>query len=73
MTVACVEKHASRTKPDRSTKRFDSELKTVDGSVTARLASTIVLWRITRSSSAAPLSRESPLVRPPGHPSFSPG
>jgi acyl dehydratase len=67
MTVACVEKHASRTKPDHSTKRFDSELKTADGSVTARLASTIVPWRITRSSSAAPLSRESPLVRPPGH------
>ena len=37
MTVACAEKRASRSKADRGTVRLESELKTTDGSVTARL------------------------------------
>jgi NAD(P)-dependent dehydrogenase (short-subunit alcohol dehydrogenase family) len=45
MTVACAEKRASRSKPDRGTVRLESELKTTDGSVTARLSSHIVLAR----------------------------
>jgi acyl dehydratase len=45
MTVACVEKRGSQSKPDRGTVRFDSELKTSDGEVTARLVSIILLAR----------------------------
>lgn len=45
MTVARVEQRASRSKPDRGTVRFDSEVKTLDGSVTARLTSIILLAR----------------------------
>jgi acyl dehydratase len=45
LTVACGEKRESRSKPDRGTVRLDSELKTSDGSVTARLTSTIVIAR----------------------------
>jgi acyl dehydratase len=45
MSVACAEKRASRSKPDRGTVRFESELTTTDGSVTARLTSIIVLAR----------------------------
>ena len=45
MTVACAEKRPSTKKPDRGTVRLESELKTTDGSVTARLVSTIVLAR----------------------------
>jgi acyl dehydratase len=45
MTVACAEKRESRSKPDRGSVSFVSELKTSDGSVTARLTSTIVLAR----------------------------
>jgi hypothetical protein len=45
MTVSCAEKCPSKSKPDRGTVRFESELKTPDGSITARLTSTIVLTR----------------------------
>jgi acyl dehydratase len=45
MTVACVESRPSASKPDRGTVRFESELKTADGSITARLTSVIVLAR----------------------------
>ncbi len=45
MTVACAEKRPSTKKPDRGTVRLESELKTTDGSVTARLVSTTVLAR----------------------------
>jgi acyl dehydratase len=45
LTVSCVEKRESRSKTDRGTVRFESELKTKDGEVTARLASVILLAR----------------------------
>jgi acyl dehydratase len=45
LTVACAEKRESRSKPDRGTVRLVAELKTPDGSVTARLTSLIVLAR----------------------------
>jgi acyl dehydratase len=45
LTVACTERRASRSREDRGTVRFASELKTTDGSVTARLTSLIVLAR----------------------------
>ena len=45
LTVACAEKRPSKTKPDRGTVRLESELRTDDQQVTARLTSTIVLAR----------------------------
>jgi acyl dehydratase len=45
LTVGCAEKRPSRTKPDRGTVRLESELKTPDEQVTARLTSTLVLAR----------------------------
>ena len=45
MTVACVDKRGSQSRPDRGTVRFDSELKTPDGLVAARLVSFILLAR----------------------------
>ena len=45
LTVGCVEKRPSKTKPDRGTVRLESELRTTDQSVTARLTSTILLAR----------------------------
>jgi acyl dehydratase len=45
LTVACGEKRESQSKPDRGTVRFDSELKTGDGSVAARLTSIILIAR----------------------------
>ena len=45
LTVACAEKRASNSKPERGTVRLEAELKTADGAVTARLTSTIVLAR----------------------------
>jgi acyl dehydratase len=45
MTMTCAEKRESRSKPDRGTVQFASELTTPDGQVTARLLSTIVIAR----------------------------
>jgi acyl dehydratase len=45
MTVVCTDKRESRSKGDRGTVRFESELKTRDGGITARLASIILLAR----------------------------
>jgi acyl dehydratase len=45
MTVTCAERRESRSKPDRGTVHLETELRTADGSVTARLTSAIVLAR----------------------------
>jgi acyl dehydratase len=45
LTVGCAEKRPSTKKADRGTVRLESELRTADGSVTARLTSVIVLAR----------------------------
>jgi acyl dehydratase len=45
MTVTCIDKRESRSKPDRGTVRLAAELVTPDGAVTARLTSTILLAR----------------------------
>lgn len=52
LSVTCVEKRGSRSKPDRGTVHFASELTTTDRLVTARLGSTIVLARRPRLSPA---------------------
>ena len=45
MTMTCVERRGSRSRPDQGTGRFDSELGPQDGQVTARLGSIILVAR----------------------------
>lgn len=45
MTTTCVEKRESRSKQDRGSVRFASELRAQDGHVIARLVSVILLAR----------------------------
>jgi acyl dehydratase len=45
LIVACADKRASKSKPDRGTVTLEAELRTPDKAVTARLTSHIVLAR----------------------------